>query len=179
MASVKVASLLLKTLAKPIAGSIKQQAKEHPRFNEFCISIAQRFHRFESQMRMQFLDYEKSKIRPLNDVKAVEQGANLLSELIVFGVAVTTIVLETWRSTNSSKKQKEELKQTLTQLQEQIDAQADNMQSLKDQLQSQTEQYQLLRGQLQSQADILNQLSQTKVVKQQLQSVNQLSQQIL
>ncbi len=41
MASVKIASLFLKTLAKPISQKLKQQAREHDGFREATISMAQ------------------------------------------------------------------------------------------------------------------------------------------
>jgi hypothetical protein len=47
MASAKIASLAIRTMAKPIATKIKQQAKEHGRFREMCINLAQMLHRNE------------------------------------------------------------------------------------------------------------------------------------
>lgn len=47
MATIKIASLLLKTLAKPLSVQLKNQAKEHPRFREITISIAQQLHKRE------------------------------------------------------------------------------------------------------------------------------------
>lgn len=41
MASVKIASLFLKTLAKPISQKLKAQAREHEGFREATISMAQ------------------------------------------------------------------------------------------------------------------------------------------
>ena len=41
MASVKIASLFLKTLAKPISQKLKQQAREHEGFREATIGMAQ------------------------------------------------------------------------------------------------------------------------------------------
>lgn len=41
MASVKIASLFLKTLAKPISQKLKQQAREHEGFREATINMAQ------------------------------------------------------------------------------------------------------------------------------------------
>lgn len=41
MASIKIASLFLKTLAKPLANKLKSQAKEHEGFRLTTIHIAQ------------------------------------------------------------------------------------------------------------------------------------------
>lgn len=38
---VKLGTLVLKTLSKPLAAKLKQQAAFHPRFRQFIIGIAQ------------------------------------------------------------------------------------------------------------------------------------------
>ncbi|KAI8802796.1 optic atrophy 3 protein-domain-containing protein [Cladochytrium replicatum] len=117
--TVKLGSLLLRTLAKPLATSIKNQAKQHPSFKKFCIDVAQTYHRAETNMKMRFLDYKvEGNVRPLNDVRAVELGANFLSEALVFGVAVITVVGETVRQTRKSSKQKTAVEESLETLKE-------------------------------------------------------------
>ncbi|RUS22299.1 hypothetical protein BC937DRAFT_89772 [Endogone sp. FLAS-F59071] len=71
-----------RTLAKPVANSIKTQAKQHPSFREFCINVAQiadrepinnfmtNYHLLEMTMKMNFLGYKREVIRPLNDAKS-------------------------------------------------------------------------------------------------------------
>ncbi|KAK6505349.1 hypothetical protein TWF481_007254 [Arthrobotrys musiformis] len=53
--AIKLTSLAVRTLAKPIANSIKQQAKEHPRFRTICIAIAQAVHRTDIRIRLNLL----------------------------------------------------------------------------------------------------------------------------
>ncbi|KAK6330193.1 hypothetical protein TWF730_004689 [Orbilia blumenaviensis] len=53
--AVKLTSLAVRTLAKPIANSIKQQAREHPRFRTICIAIAQTVHRTDIRIRLNLL----------------------------------------------------------------------------------------------------------------------------
>ncbi|KAI4981083.1 hypothetical protein ZWY2020_021568 [Hordeum vulgare] len=43
---MKLGTLLLRTLSKPIANRLKSQAAVHPKFREFIISIAQRLNCF-------------------------------------------------------------------------------------------------------------------------------------
>ncbi|KAI8799615.1 optic atrophy 3 protein-domain-containing protein [Cladochytrium replicatum] len=117
--TVKLGSLLLRTLAKPVANSIKNQAKQHPSFKKFCMDVAQTYHRVETNMKMRFLDYKvEGNIRPLNDVRAVELGANFLSEALVFGVAVITVMGETVRQSRKSSKQKSAVEESLEVLKE-------------------------------------------------------------
>ncbi|KAI4284782.1 MAG: hypothetical protein L6R35_004816 [Caloplaca aegaea] len=52
---IKIGSLLLKTLSKPVANYIKGQAREHPRFRRLCIAGAQRIHRLDMSLRLGLL----------------------------------------------------------------------------------------------------------------------------
>ncbi|KAI9007270.1 optic atrophy 3 protein-domain-containing protein [Gaertneriomyces semiglobifer] len=104
MATVKLGSLIIKTLAKPIANSIKQQAKTHPRFKEFCIDVAQTTHRWEHALKTRFLGYTNDPIRPLNDTRAVETGAAFMSETFLLTVAILTLLGETYRSSRQTAK---------------------------------------------------------------------------
>ena len=71
MATVKIATLLIKSLAKPIATKIKTQAKNHPAFKKFCVDVAQRSHRMEMSLKMRFMDYKIKNVRPLEEVDQV------------------------------------------------------------------------------------------------------------
>ncbi|KAL7273298.1 hypothetical protein RUND412_003861 [Rhizina undulata] len=158
--AVKLGSLVIKTLAKPIGNKIKQQAREHARFRRICITFAQQLHRIDMRMRLGLLrDHtatEKAeaasvkkevlkklkegeathppdtetvssvkavppdpapagsttsasavagkevvktpKIRPLSEAKAIEMGANFISEAFLFVVAGSLILYESIRS---------------------------------------------------------------------------------
>ncbi|KAI7894015.1 uncharacterized protein EV154DRAFT_415952 [Mucor mucedo] len=54
-------------------------------------------------LKMKFLGYKTEKIRPLNDARAIESGANFLSEAFVFSVAASVILAENWRSRVTAK----------------------------------------------------------------------------
>lgn len=100
MASLKIASLLLKTLAKPLAKKIKNSARDHPTFStQVVIPIAQFLHRNEMKLRINLLgDTETPKIRPLNQAKATERGAEFISETFLFVFAASLISAEAYRS---------------------------------------------------------------------------------
>ncbi|KAI9365163.1 optic atrophy 3 protein-domain-containing protein [Pilaira anomala] len=119
MSTTKIGSLLVRTLAKPVATSIKTQAKSHPKFKAFCINVAQRSHHLEMTLKMQFLGYKKEKIRPLNDARAIESGANFLSEAFVFSVAVSVILAESWRSRVTAKNRRNYVDDALENLENQ------------------------------------------------------------
>ncbi|KAF3939911.1 hypothetical protein ABW19_dt0201759 [Dactylella cylindrospora] len=193
--AVKLTSLAIRTLAKPIANSIKQQAKEHPRFRALCIGIAQAVHRTDMRIRLNLLrdnsviekaeaeeerrkekEKEKEKesvtklakdalekdgksasvsasstssstataattattastessshlthkkkrsttphIRPLSDAKAIERGANFISEAFLFSVAGGLILYEALRSRKKEMNRRDEVAERLQQLEE-------------------------------------------------------------
>ena len=69
---------------------------------KICIALAQHMHRTEARLRQNLLPgSENYKIRPLNDAKAISNGANAISEGFLFAVAATIILGETYRSSRS------------------------------------------------------------------------------
>ncbi|KAJ2549417.1 hypothetical protein EV175_004459 [Coemansia sp. RSA 1933] len=107
MSSFKIASLLFRTLSKPVANVLKQQAKSHNVFRATCINVAQIAHRTEMTWKMNILGYKKEKIRPLNDARAVDAGANFLGEAFIFGVALSLIFAEQVRSRNQAQRRRD------------------------------------------------------------------------
>ncbi|EER45286.1 OPA3 domain-containing protein [Histoplasma capsulatum var. duboisii H88] len=53
--TLKISSLIIRTLSKPIANQIKAQAREHERFRRLCISFAQSLHRVDMRLRLGLL----------------------------------------------------------------------------------------------------------------------------
>jgi len=78
--SLKIGSLLLRTLSKPIANKIKQRAKDHEGFKTRTVWLAQLMHRTEMNLRVSLLGESPKHIRPLSEARAIESGANFLSE---------------------------------------------------------------------------------------------------
>ncbi|KAM0755338.1 OPA3-domain-containing protein [Meredithblackwellia eburnea MCA 4105] len=121
MASIKIASLFLKTLAKPLANNLKSQAKEHEGFRKATIAMAQFLHRAEMNMRIRLLGEDHPKhIRPLNDAKAIDSGANFISETFLFGFATLLILGETWRSRRKDSQRRDLVAETLEQHEEEL-----------------------------------------------------------
>lgn len=53
--ALKLSSLAIRTLSKPIGNLIKRQAKEHEGFRRVCISFAQSLHRLDMRLRLGLL----------------------------------------------------------------------------------------------------------------------------
>ncbi|ORX91727.1 OPA3-domain-containing protein [Basidiobolus meristosporus CBS 931.73] len=116
MDTVKIFSLLVRTIAKPVANTIKNRTKSNPNFRAMCISVAQWTHKAEMNLKMKFLGYNKEKIRPLNDAKAIEAGANFLGESIIFTIAGSLIVFETLRTRRNKANERNEMSDNITML---------------------------------------------------------------
>lgn len=119
--ALKLTSLLVRTVAKPIATTMKAQAKEHEAFKRVCISIAQTVHSTDLRLRMSLLGEKKIKIRPLNDTKAIDQGATFLSELFIFSVAGSLILYESYRSRKKASDQRDAVADDISVLQYEIE----------------------------------------------------------
>ncbi|KAF9806134.1 hypothetical protein IEO21_08796 [Rhodonia placenta] len=135
MASVKIAQLVIRTLAKPISNQIKTQAKQHETFRKFCVNLAQGMYQAEFRLRTNLLGEPAKHVRPLSETKAIENGANALAEGFLFGVAALLIVGESWRSSRSSSKRRDAVDDKLEDLQsrvEQLSETASSMQALFD-----------------------------------------------
>ncbi|KAH6900868.1 optic atrophy 3 protein-domain-containing protein [Coprinopsis sp. MPI-PUGE-AT-0042] len=122
MASVKLGTLLIRTLAKPISNKIKEQARVHPRFREMCIDLAQILYRSETKLRTNVLGEQLRgvSLRPLSETKAIDRGANFLAEGFMFSVAAALIIGETWRSSRSQSKRRDTVDDQLEELGEKV-----------------------------------------------------------
>ncbi|KAF4578306.1 OPA3 family protein [Pleurotus pulmonarius] len=109
MATAKLGTLIIRTLAKPISAQIKQQAKQHERFRGMCVDLAQWMYRIEVRMRTNLLGGPAVNIRPLSETRAIENGANALAEGFLFSVAAALIIGETWRTSRNTSKRKDDV----------------------------------------------------------------------
>ncbi|KAF9653871.1 OPA3-domain-containing protein [Thelephora ganbajun] len=117
MASAKIATLVIRTLAKPISNQIKTQAREHPTFRSICVNLAQSMYRTEVKLRTNLLGEPANQhVRPLSEARAIENGANALAEGFLFGVAALLIIGETWRSSRSQSKRRDDVNDKLEDL---------------------------------------------------------------
>ncbi|KAF2459839.1 optic atrophy 3 protein-domain-containing protein [Lineolata rhizophorae] len=168
--TLKIGSLAIRTLAKPVANYIKRNAREHERFRRLCINFAQRLHRIDMRMRLGLLQdpavidrqiqrevereearrkarqpptaetkeeieaaearhreriaerqktaHRPPRIRPLSESKAIETGANFISESFMFIVAGGVILFETWRNRRKEYNRREDVGERLEELEQ-------------------------------------------------------------
>ncbi|XP_027201459.2 optic atrophy 3 protein homolog [Dermatophagoides pteronyssinus] len=101
---IKLAALAIRQVSKPLANRIKTSAKNSPFFrNYICMPPAQIYHYFEVNVKMKLLGLGKpSNVNKLNEAAAIELGAELLGEGIIFMVAVLTIAGEYYRQSKKA-----------------------------------------------------------------------------
>lgn len=153
--TLKITSLIIRTLSKPIANQLKAQAREHARFRKICIAFAQSLHRVDMRLRLGLLrntgtterqsskeagdgaergedskgrskasDKDKdraltrTRIRPLSEAKAIDSGANFISESFLFAVAGSLIFFEAFRSRRKENSRREDVADRLAELEE-------------------------------------------------------------
>lgn len=83
-----------------------------------------------------------AKIRPLNDTRAIENGATFVSESIIFGVAGGLIVYEGLRSSRQETQRRERIEDDISTLQGELELLKNNLRKQ----QIQIEEYQLPEG---------------------------------
>ncbi|KAF4388818.1 hypothetical protein CsatB_000990 [Cannabis sativa] len=132
---VKLGTLILKTVSKPIASKIKQQAGLHPRFRQSIINMAQKNHQITTQMQRRIYGHATDvEIRPLNEEKAVQAAVDLIGELFVFTVAGIALIFEVQRSARSEARKEEIRKQELEAMKQRDDDLLREVESLKRKL---------------------------------------------
>ncbi|KAF7120474.1 hypothetical protein RHSIM_Rhsim13G0181500 [Rhododendron simsii] len=137
---LKLGTLVLKTLSKPIAGRLKKEAGLHPKFRQLIVRMAQLSkavgvlgspvnkaavfgdkifgpqanHRLTTTMQRRIYGHATDvEIRPLNEEKAVQAAVDLIGELFVFSVAGVALIFEVQRSSRSEAKKEELRKQEM------------------------------------------------------------------
>ncbi|CAN4087173.1 unnamed protein product [Withania somnifera] len=141
---LKLGTLALKTLSKPIAARLKKEAGLHPTFRTLIISIAQANYRMTTTMQRRIYGHATDVgIRPLNESKAVQAAVDLLGEFFVFSVAVAALVFEVQRNSRSEAKKEELRRQEMEKLRQRDEALKKEMEGLKIKIQ---ELEQLARG---------------------------------
>ncbi|CAF1709626.1 BnaC03g58730D [Brassica napus] len=114
---MKLGTLLVKTISKPLASQLKHQAKVHPRFRQSIINFAQRNHRVTTQIQRRIYGHATDvEIRPLNEEKAVQAAVDLIGELFIFAVGGGVVIFEVQRSSRSEARKEEARKQELEEL---------------------------------------------------------------
>ncbi|TMW64091.1 hypothetical protein Poli38472_014208 [Pythium oligandrum] len=107
---IKLGGLIVRTLTKPLAKVVKSRSKVDLGLNAVCNSLGQQQHRLLIRFHMGYRGISNYTIKDLPQDQAVEKGADLIGELIIFSVAVGVASFEYQRS-NEKSKEKERVEQ--------------------------------------------------------------------
>ncbi|KAK1412299.1 hypothetical protein QVD17_33436 [Tagetes erecta] len=133
---LKLGTLALKTLSKPIAKKLKQQAAIHPKFRTSIIAFAQANHRLTTNIQRRIYGHATDvEIRPLDEEKAVQAAGDLISEVFVFSVAGLALIFEVQRSARSEAKKEEARRQEMEVMRQRDEALAEELECLKQKIQ--------------------------------------------
>ena len=125
MPLIKLGYLLIRTVAKPVANVLKQQTKNHPVFRSACVRLAQTYHRSEIKMSRRLGGASKAvteaAVRPLDEQKAIEVGANFIGETLVFIVAGTVLILDQTVSAHKEQARRQIIEEKFNQFFREID----------------------------------------------------------
>ena len=104
MASLKIASLIIRALTKPLANRFKVRAKESAKWQSVCRVLGNVQHRILVTMSLSSRKdgIKEYRIKPLSHDIAIENGADLLGELVIVTVAITLTGYELRRSSLKS-----------------------------------------------------------------------------
>ncbi|KAG8749916.1 hypothetical protein FRC12_013163 [Ceratobasidium sp. 428] len=130
MATVKLANLVIRTLAKPISARLKHQAERHESFRKICVSWAQWAHRNEVRLRTGIMGETAKNIKPLSETRAVQNGAESLAEAFLFSVAAGLILAEAWRSNRSEARRRDSVDDQLDDLKTEVRELRSQMQAM-------------------------------------------------
>lgn len=107
--ALKLGVLFVKQISKPLAKLIVNQAKNHAVFRTyFIIPPAQFYHWAEVKTKMYVMNLGKpTKVAKLNEAMAIELGASLMGEIIIFSLAGGCLIFEYNRQVAKETKKEE------------------------------------------------------------------------
>ncbi|XP_013781849.1 optic atrophy 3 protein homolog [Limulus polyphemus] len=118
----KLGILAVRQLSKPLASRIKARAKRSYFFRTYiCMPPAQLYHWMEVNVKMRMLNLGKpTEVPKLNENMAIDLGAELLGEVIIFSIAAASITAEYIRSSLKEKEKEAERERNFINLENEI-----------------------------------------------------------
>ncbi|XP_063610761.1 optic atrophy 3 protein homolog isoform X2 [Penaeus indicus] len=121
----KLVTLVIKQVSKPLANVAKTRAKNSHFFRTYVLMPpAQFYHWCEVRMKMYVMNLGRSSqgstIPRLSEEAAIELGANLLGEGVIFGIAVAILGYEVARQKEKERKKEQEESDFINSLEQRI-----------------------------------------------------------
>ena len=139
--SVKVFTLVIRTLAKPLVSFVSHYKKvsldKNPsRFNKFMkitlTKIGQDIHYYNTRINNKLFKLSKdSEVKPLNEKQALEKGAEVFSEFIVYSILIILPTMELIRQYKSSQAKERKKEMVIEKMREKINSLKEENEKLK------------------------------------------------
>ncbi|EGD80983.1 hypothetical protein PTSG_01565 [Salpingoeca rosetta] len=148
---MKIMSLTIKTVAKPISKLLKQQAMTHETLRQrVVVPVGQATHWISVRLQRLTMNSSRRDVKPLSEDLAVTYGAEFIGEFFIFSVATVMLVGEYNASAKKSAAKEAKLQSTLASLRDDIEQlraqQADTQEQLRTVLAQLQQQQQQQRG---------------------------------
>jgi hypothetical protein len=107
---LKLSTLLVKTIAKPLGGYMKSKARQWPRLDTTMCWVGNSYHYANVRLNVLASGHRFISCKPLPHDVALKDGVSIFSEGLVLGFSAFVIITETARSTAkaNAKAQREE-----------------------------------------------------------------------
>ena len=142
--SVKVFTLIIRTLAKPIVAWVTHYkkvalAKNDSKFNQMMkvtlTKIGQDVHYYNTKINNKLFKLSKeTDVKPLSESLALEKGAEVFSEFLVYAILITLPTLEIIRQIKAGQLKEKKKEDLLDKMKEKIESLKNENKELKDQL---------------------------------------------
>merc|ERR1712062_660101 len=118
----KLGVLVIKQISKPLANSIARRARTNDFFrNWILLPTSQLFHWADVKVRMRILNLGKvTKVPKLDEKKAIDTGAQLLSEFIILSIASGILIWEYRRQSAKDEAKQIELEREKRELRDHV-----------------------------------------------------------
>jgi optic atrophy 3 protein len=99
---LKLSTLLVKAIAKPLASGIKNEAKKYPTIDYVCVSAGNLVHYCYARINVAAMGYKFVGVKPLPHDQALSDGVSFLAEAFVIGFSAAVVVIDYRRSAAKS-----------------------------------------------------------------------------
>ncbi len=95
---IKLGGLMIKTLAKPVAKRMKNEAATRPALHRLYVQVGQWTHQATAWITISAAGHKALGVKELEEAAAFARGADFLSEALVFFVGGAIVTFEYTRS---------------------------------------------------------------------------------
>eukprot|EP01132_Coremiostelium_polycephalum_P009050 gene9050-11085_t len=126
---MKVAALLIKSIAKPLSKQLKVQVSKSPRIHDSFVGMARLWHKLDVKLS-RFTGDTTRKSAELNVNAAIDLGSEMVSEGFLLVVAISILLYENNKSSVKEQKKEELLNNRFKSLEETVQSQSETIKDL-------------------------------------------------